>query len=219
MLDLYGVTIDEWEPYLALCRQGAMHGWWRDFGLADRGYVALEAAATRVRSFEMGLVPGLLQTPEYTRALFEAAVAPPPVEQWERQLQVRMLRQRRLYCEDDPLELVTVLDEAAVRRPVGGAEVHREQLEHLVIAAELDTVTLQIVPTEVGAHSSLYGGFTLLSFPDPDEPELAYVEHLTGSSHIEKAGVVERCSMAFERLRTVALSPAESLDLVERLIT
>jgi transcriptional regulator with XRE-family HTH domain len=218
MLDLYGVTVDQWAPYEALCRQAAMRGWWRDFGLDDRGYVGLEAAANRVREFEMTLLPGLLQTAEYARALFEAATVPLPEEQREREVQVRLIRQRRLYSMDEPLELEAVIDEAALRRQVGGPTVHRAQLEQLVITAELDTVTLQVVPTEFGAHPSLGGGFALLSFADPDEPDVVYVEHLTGSSHIEKAEVVARCTLAFDRLRSMALSPADSMALVERLI-
>jgi transcriptional regulator with XRE-family HTH domain len=125
MLDLYGLTIDRWDPYLSLCRQARGRGWWRDYGMDDRGYVALEASANLVREFAVMSIPGLLQTEAYARALFDNAVLPLPKVQRVRQVQVRMLRQRRLYTEDDPLELVAVVDEAALQRQVGGPAVLR----------------------------------------------------------------------------------------------
>jgi transcriptional regulator with XRE-family HTH domain len=218
MLDIYGLTIDEWEPYESLCRQAAMRGWWRDFGLSDRGYVPLEAAAYRVRDFQATLVPGLLQTADYARSLFAAAAIPWPEEQREREIQVRMIRQRRLYAEDDPIELHAILDEAVLHRVVGGQRAHRAQLAQLVIAAELDTVTIQVVPFGIGARPGMDGAFSVLSFPDPDEPDVAYVEYMTGALHIDKAERVQRCIVTFEQLRSLALSPADSIALVERLI-
>jgi transcriptional regulator with XRE-family HTH domain len=219
MLDLYQVPVSEWEPYLQLCRQSRARGWWRDFGLDDRGYVALEAGACRVREFSLTAVPGLLQTAEYARGLFTSAAAPLNEERRERQIEVRMIRQRRLYLEDDPIELVAVVDESVLRRPVGGPAVLRDQLEHLVIVAELDTVTLRVLPTGAGGHPGLDGGsFALLSFPDPEEPDLTYVEHVSGAIHIERAEEVARSRLIFERLCAAALPPAESTQLVERLI-
>ena len=217
MLDLYDAGA-EWGEMLDLARLARHRGWWRAYGLDDRGYVPLEASASGVREFTLTAVPGLLQTPEYARALFSSRLVPADAEQRDRDVEVRMVRQRQLYAEEKPLELAAILDESVLHRPVGGPKVLCGQLEHLLIAAELDTVTLQVLPTGAGAHPGLDGGFTLLTFGDLGEPDLAYVEHITGSVHLEKVEDVSRCSLAFDRLRSTALSPADSMVLLERLI-
>jgi transcriptional regulator with XRE-family HTH domain len=216
MLDLYDAG-DRWEELLALARLARQPGWWRTYGLDDRGYVPLEAAASLVRQFNPMVVPGLLQTPEYARALFRTVLVPMDDEQREREIEIRSIRQRRLLAEEHPLELAAILDESVLHRPVGGPKVLRGQLEHLLMAAELDTVTLRVLPTAVGEHAGLDGGFILLSFGDLDEPDIVYIEPVTGSVHIDKAEVVDRCRVVFDRLRTAALSPADSMALLERL--
>ncbi|MBO0849252.1 MAG: helix-turn-helix domain-containing protein [Pseudonocardia sp.] len=215
MLDLYGVS-ESWEPMLALSRLAKQPGWWRAYGLNDRGYVPLEASATLVREFNPMVVPGLLQTPEYARALSGMAVLPMSDERVERDVEVRTIRQRRLLAENHPLELETIMEESVLHRPIGDAKVLRAQLEHLLMMAEVDTVTLRVLPTGIGAHPGLDGGFILLSFADLDEPDIVYVEPLTGSLHIDRAQVVTRCRLAFDRLRSAALDPADSMALVER---
>lgn len=215
MLDLYGAS-EGWDQMLALTRLAREPGWWRQYGLNDRGYVPLEASATLVREFNPMVVPGLLQTPEYARALSGMAVVLMSDGRVERDVEVRTIRQRRLLAEDHPLELETIMDETVLHRPIGDAKVLRAQLEHLLMMAEVDTVTLRVLPTDVGAHPGLDGGFILLSFADLDEPDIVYVEPLTGSLHIDRAQVVTRCRLAFDRLRSAALDPADSLALVER---
>jgi hypothetical protein len=184
--------------------------------LNDRGYVPLEASATLVREFNPMTIPGLLQTPEYARALSGMAVIPMSDERVERDVEVRSVRQRRLLAEERPLRLDAVVEESVLHRPIGDAKVLRAQLEHLLIMAEVDTVTLRVLPTDLGAHPGLDGGFTLLSFADLDEPDIVYVEPLTGSLHIDRVPVVTRCRLAFDRLRSAALDPADSMALVER---
>lgn len=219
MLDMFGVPVDEWEPYLQLCRQSRKRGWWRDFGLDDRGYVGLEAGASLVREFSLTAVPGLLQTADYARALFDSAMVPMSDATRERQIAVRAIRQRRLRIEDNPLKLVAIVDESVLRRPVGGVAVLQAQLEHLVIMSEVDTVTLRVLPTALGAYSGMdTGTFLILTFPDMAEPDLVYVEYVSGSMHIERAGEVDQSRLTFNRLRSAALSPADSVALLERLI-
>ncbi len=133
----------------------------------------------------------------------------------EREITVRMIRQKRLTSDEDPLELVAVVEEAALRRPVGGRSVMRAQLERLVAAASLDTVTFQVLPTAVGAHAGIGGAFTLLSFDGLGEPDMAYVEHPMGAVHLEKDEDVARARVVFDHLRSAALGPAESVALVE----
>jgi hypothetical protein len=216
MLDLYDVGGDRWTELVALAREAAQRGWWRAYGLDDRGYVPLEAAATRVDDFTVTYVPGLLQTADYARALFTASWKRRSAEKLERDVLVRMIRQERLTDTEDPLELVAVVDEAVLLRPVGGPAVMRAQLRHLVEAAALDAVTLQVLPTSVGAHAALDGAFTVLHFDGLDEPDVAYVEHPMGAVHIEKAEDVAGARLAFDRVRSVALSPADSVAFVER---
>lgn len=217
MLDLYNAP-EDWSRLISLARLARQRGWWRGYGLDDRGYVPLEASATLVREFNVTVVPGLLQTAEYARALFGSKLVSATEQEHDREVQVRMVRQRRLSAGDNPLEFVAILDESVLHRPVGGPVVLRGQLESLVTAAELDTVTLHVLPTQVGEHPGLDGGFTLLGFGDLREPDLAYIEHVAGSVHLEKDEEVSRCTLAFERLRSAALSPSDSVELIERVL-
>jgi hypothetical protein len=216
MLDLYDVGGDRWGELVALAREATQRGWWRRYGLDDRGYVPLEAAATRVHDFTVTYVPGLLQTADYARALFQGSARQRSAEALEREITVRMIRQERLADAEEPLELVAVVDETVLRRPVGGVAVMRAQLRHLVEATAMDTVTLQVMPTALGAHSGLDGAFTVLNFDGLDEPDMAYVEHPLGAVHIEKEQDVTRARLVFDRVRSAALSPADSVALVER---
>jgi hypothetical protein len=216
MLDLLDVGGDRWGEFVALARAAAQRGWWRRYGLDDKGYVPLESAATRVDDFTLTYVPGLLQTADYARALFEGSARERSAEVLERALAVRMIRQERLTDPEEPLELVAVIEEAALRRPVGGPAVMCAQLRRLIAAAALETVTLQVLPTAVGAHAGIDGAFTVLHFHGLGEPDMAYVEHPMGAVHIEKEQDVAGARLAFERVRSAALSPADSIRLIER---
>jgi transcriptional regulator with XRE-family HTH domain len=217
MLDLYDAP-ERWTELIELTRLAKKPGWWRAYGLGDRGYVPLEAAAVTVREYTLTLIPGLLQTADYARAVLRSGVVPLTDEQLERDVEVRLHRQRRLYTEDDPLQLTVVIDESVLHRPIGGRSVFHAQLDYLLIAAELDTVTLQVLPADVADRPGWDGTFTLLGFPELDEPDLAYVEYITGAAHIEDPKDLTRCRLAFDRLRSAALSPADSMALLERLV-
>jgi hypothetical protein len=224
VLDVYEVVDGRREELIELCRRSREPGWWRAYrprdrtkAIQDRGYVPLEAGANRVHEFNMTIVPGLLQIPAYSHALFDAAAVPMDEADRVRQVEARMIRQRRLFTEQDPLELVAVLDESVLHRPVCGPTVLHDQLDHLVMVAELDTVTLQVLPTTTGAHPGLCGSFVLLSFADPDEPDLAYTEYVAGATHSEDPDAVRRCRITFDRVQAAALSPADTLALLERL--
>ncbi|HXV93087.1 MAG TPA: helix-turn-helix transcriptional regulator [Pseudonocardia sp.] len=216
MLDLYDAGGERWTELTEPARQCHQKGWWRAFGLDDQGYVPLEAEATLVRDFLPLYIPGLLQTAEYARAVFHTAVDPLTPAQIDRYVRVRVRRQQRLTAEDDPLELVAIVDQAALHRLVGGRDVMRAQLAHLIEASALPTVTLQVVPWEAGAHAGMSAGISLLRFGDLDMPDLAYTENPIGSIHMEKEGDVARAARTFDRLRSQALSPADSVGLVRR---
>ena len=215
MLDHYGVGGETWTELIELTREARRPGWWRAYGLDDKGYLPLEAEATLVRDFTMTLVPGLLQTEDYARALFDASAANWTVEENVRAVTVRMIRQKRLTSDEDPLELVAIVDESVLRRPVGGPAVMRAQLERLAAAAALDSVTFQVLPTGVGAHAGMSGGFTVLSFDGLGEPDMAYVEYPMGALHLEQEEKVARARLVFDHLRSAAYGPAESIAFVE----
>jgi transcriptional regulator with XRE-family HTH domain len=215
MMDIFGVGGERWGEILELTREASAKGWWRAYGLDDQGYVPLEAEASAVREYTVGHVPGLLQTADYARAVFEAAQVLRSEETFKRIVAVRMIRQERLTSTERPLQLQALIEEAVLHRPIGGSGVLRDQLAHLLVAAAFDTVTVQVLPTAVGAHPGTDGAFTVLSFEGLGEPDMAYVEHPLGSVHIEKEQDVDRAKMLFGYLRSVALSPAESAALIE----
>jgi hypothetical protein len=134
----------------------------------------------------------------------------------ERDVTVRMIRQERLTSVERPLQLHALIEESALHRPVGGPTIMRDQFARLVTTAALDTVTLQVLPTGIGAHPGIDGAFTVLSFEGLGEPDTAYLEHPVGSVHVEKDEDVTLARLVFDHLRTVAHSPAESVALIER---
>lgn len=216
MLDLYDMGGGNWDDLVTLARETRQRGWWRAFGLGDNSYVGFEAEASIVHDFTLGYVPGLLQTADYARALFVAA----PIRRAETEITdhvtVRMIRQDRLSSADYPLDLVAVIDETVLRRPVGGAAVLQAQVRHLAEAAALDAVTLQVLPTDAGVHPGLASGFTILGFGDLGEPDMAYVEHSLGALIMDKEDDVARARLAFDRVQADALDPADSLALIRR---
>ena len=216
MLDLYDVGGDRWTEIVDLTRQARQKGWWRAYGIRDQGYLGLETDAAVVHEYQLAYVPGLLQTEDYMRALFQSSRRCPTKAEIDRDVQVRLLRQRRL-TEQTGLELVAVVDESALHRPIGGVEVMKAQLRHMVARAALPSVCLQVLPASLGVHSGLNGSFIVLGFTDPDEPEVAYIEHTAGALHLEKEAQVRACRLVFDRLRSEALSLEDSATLIERL--
>jgi hypothetical protein len=215
MLDLYEAA-DQWTELVELAREANQRGWYRAYGLGDHSYVGYETEAVQVQEYAAGFVPGLLQVADYAKALFLATPIRRSAAELEREIAVRMIRQRRLTAAENELRLVAVVAEGVLRNPVGGPAVLGAQLEHLLIAAELDNVSLQVLPAGVGAHAALASGFYVLSFGDIGEPDMAYVEHALGAVHLEKEAEVSLARLAFDQLRSLALAPAESLALVER---
>jgi transcriptional regulator with XRE-family HTH domain len=217
MLDIYDVGGARWNELLDLAREAQQPGWWRAYGLGNTSYIAFETEASRVQVFTLGYVPGLLQTADYARALMRAVPVRRTEEQLDNEVAARMYRQQRLTSAEKPLELVTVIDESALERPVGGPGVLRGQLEQITMLAELDTVTLRVLPSAVGAHAGLASSFTILSFGGLGEPDMAHVEHTIGALILDKAEEVARAKVAFECVLSDALDPVASLELVHRL--
>lgn len=196
-------------------RKAVPPGWWTKYGIQDHGYFGMETEAAHVREFSLINVPGLLQTKDYTRALLGAGMDR-TATQLANQVEARHIRQRRLVDDQDALHLTAVVDESALRRQVGGAEVMVAQLRHLIAAADWPTVTLQVVPHSAGAHASMDGAFTIVTFPGMD-PDILYVSYPTGATLVERPAEVQVATVMFDRVRSLALSPSESVRLIERI--
>lgn len=217
MLEIYGVTGAERDELIQIAREARQKGWWHPYSTVLTGaYVGLEAAAGSIRAYEQQVVPGLLQTEEYARALIRAARPDITAEEVEKRVRVRRNRQS-LLSQDDPIDLWVVLDETVVSRPVGGDAVMRAQLEYLVKAADLPNVTLQILPFEAGAHAGMDGTFTILDFPEPGDPAVVYAENATGGLFLEKPEELQKYVFIFDHIRAAAMRPEESVDLIAKL--
>jgi DNA-binding XRE family transcriptional regulator len=222
LLDLYQVDDpQEVADTLALAREANHPGWWQHYGDVlpawFRAYVDLESAASLIRTYEGQFVPGLLQTDDYIRAVVQGAHLDHTAEDVGRRVRLRMARQTVLTREQPP-RLWAVIDEAALRRPVGGREVMRGQLERLVDATKLANVTLQILPFGSGAHPAMAGSFSILRFGDQELPDVVYLEHLTGASYLEKRDEVERYLDIMEILCVEAERPDRTVELLERIL-
>ncbi|TDQ01320.1 helix-turn-helix domain-containing protein [Labedaea rhizosphaerae] len=213
MMDLY----DHYEPdLLDAVREAAKPSWFTSYGVQDMGYTDAETEACRVLTYAGMQLPGLLHTENYIRAQFDSAQRRRSAKEVDNDLAVRRIRQQRLTSEDNPLELVAVIDEAALWREIGGPAVLREQLDHLIMMAELPSVTLQVLPLRTCPPSGLGGGFNLLGFTGPGEPDLLYHEYVTGALHIEDQEEVQAAKLVFDSLRGEALNPADSVALIEQ---
>jgi transcriptional regulator with XRE-family HTH domain len=218
MLEMYGVTDPSQRQVLVdMAREGHRKGWWAAYDdVLPSGFdifVGLEAETTGIRSYENSVVHGLLQTQDYARAVLRELQPRQTAEQVDRQVDLRMARQRRL--EEDPaLDLWVIHDEAVIRRTVGGAAVMRGQLARLLEVAARPGMTLQVLPFESGAHAGLGGPFSILEFADRSDSRVAHVESVGGFIYMEKEREVRACSDAFDRLRAAALAPGASADLI-----
>ncbi|MGH3863309.1 helix-turn-helix domain-containing protein [Actinokineospora sp.] len=214
MLDVYGLVSTDWPPYLAMWERAKEKGWWHTYGIPNRGYVPLEAQASEIRSFQLGMVHGLLQTEGYVRAVFTGAADPARHTPASVARGVEIRRRQRRVTADEPLRLHSIVDHTALRRDL---PCMQEQLAHIVMVAELENVTFQVIPPGIGAHAGLSGSFTVLSFPSPADPAIVYVEHIAGSVEVEKEQEVRSARLAFDQLASLALSHDESVRLVDRM--
>jgi transcriptional regulator with XRE-family HTH domain len=221
LLTLYGVTdSEERAALLNLAREANTPGWWHAY--SDilptwlEAYVGLEAAASVLRTYEVQLVPGLLQTEEYTRALIRQGSAVTE-EEIVRRGELRASRQEILRRPDAP-QLWAVVDEGALRRPVGGAEIVREQLKHLIEVTDHPAVTLQVLPFEAGAHAAMGGPFTILRFAEPDLADVVYIEQLTSALYLDKPVEVDSYLEVMEQLCLQAEPATNTADILSQIL-
>lgn len=219
LLDLYGIGGAEKEGLIQLARDARQPGWWHSFRdvLPDpyQVFIGLEAGAETVRTFEPIMVPGLLQTPDYARAMIRGGPQELDPDEVERRVEVRTARQQILRRPDRP-RLWAVLDEAVLHREVGGPATMKQQLRHLVESAEQGRTTVQVVPFKAGAHAGATGPFVVLDFTEPTDPTVVYLESLPEGLYLEGAGDVARYTLAFDRLLAAALHPDDSVALIQR---
>jgi len=218
LTQFYDVGSPHAEALEHLRRESGKRGWWVQYGedVPDwfEGYLGMETSAAEIWTYEPELIPGLLQTPEYVRAV-TLATQPSGTDQPDRFAEVRVARQKRLTDDDDPLILRAVINEAVLRREVGGPEVFGAQLDRLAEAAALPNVSVRLLPFSTQEHPSMLGGFTCLRFPQ--EPlNVAYVEYDGGAIYIERPRRVERFADTFERLADLALTERETTERLDQ---
>jgi transcriptional regulator with XRE-family HTH domain len=219
LLTLYGVTDPaERAEFLELARNANAPGWWHRY--ADllpnwfETYLGLEQAASVIRTYELQWVPGLLQTRDYARAVTSLAVT--GVEEIERRVELRMRRQQ-LLTEPGAPTLWAVVDEAALRRSIGGPDLAREQLDHLLEVNEWSNVSLQIAPLSYGGHPAAGGPFTLLRFAQPDLPDIVYLEQLTSALYLDKRSDVEHYALVMDRLVAQVEPPNRTAAILSKI--
>ncbi|WP_433431604.1 helix-turn-helix domain-containing protein [Nonomuraea sp. CA-141351] len=218
LLTLYGVVDKQARSaVLDLVATANEPGWWHRFNDVlptwFQAYVGLEEAAARIRTYEVQFVPGLLQTKEYARAVVTAGSAGIGAEEISRRVDLRLERQRMFERPDGPV-FWAVIDEAALRRPIGGFEVMRAQIEHLIELMRQPKITIQIMPFSFGGHSAEGGAFSILRFPDSDLPDVVYVEQLASALYLDKREDVDRYTEVMERLCAVSTTPDETVGLL-----
>lgn len=222
LLTRYGMTdVEERDAVLGAARLASVPGWWRAYGDALPGwlatYVDLEDAAQLIRTYELQLVPGVLQTEEYARAVISRGLASSPPDVIEDRVRLRMSRQQLLTRDGAP-DVWVVLDEAVLRRMVGGARVMREQLEHLIDTAKTPNVTVQILPFSAGLHAADGGAFTLLRFAEPELPDVVYVERLVNGVLLDRREDVDRYTAAMNQLCVESATPDDTVEILTGLL-
>ncbi len=220
LLELYGVDEPGFRHTLVmLARESRRRGWWHAYGdvLPERFevYLGLEPEASTLRFYQSETIPGLVQTESYARALVRAHPVPVDADELERRVELR-LRRQELLLRDYPPQTWVVLDEAVLHRPIGGAGVLADQLDHLLKITAEGHVNVQVLPYDAGTHPGLNGSFDILEFPESDiyTQYLVHLENLTNSLYIEKAKEVQNYIHAFEQLRAAALLPDESREVI-----
>jgi hypothetical protein len=222
LLTLYGLDdADERDRLLALARDANMPGWWHRYSDVlptwFQPYLGLETAAALIRTYEVQFVPGLLQTKEYARAVVTLGHGRATTEEIERRVSLRMARQQ-LLTRPDPPQLWAVVDEAALRRPIGGNDVMRAQLETLIEATALPNVRLQVIPFMAGGHAAAGGAFSILRFPDQDLPDVVYIEQLTSALYLDKRDDVDLYAVAMETLCVEADAPDHTTEVLTSIL-
>jgi transcriptional regulator with XRE-family HTH domain len=215
LCDLYGIADEvERERMMTLAREARQPAWWQSYGLPYETYVGLEAEAIAISDFQSSVVPGLLQTADYARAGHKGAMPLLSDDEIDRRVEAKLTRQQ-LFVKPSPPTFSAVLDEAVLHRLTGGPKVMAAQLDRLIEVANQPNVTIQVIPFAVGAHPGVESNFNILEMPSPS-PGVVFAEGLIGSVYLERPEDLERYHRVYERLQTVALSPADTIGLIAK---
>jgi hypothetical protein len=218
LLECYGVDPEHREELVEFARAARKKGWWEAYSdTLAVPLVGLEVAAQRILGYEAMVVHGLLQTEDYARAQIRAHAPDISAEKVQRRVEFRMARQGLLTRETPP-ELEFILEECALRRPVGGRAVMLAQLQHLTEVATLPPVTLQVLALGVGEHAAMTGAFSVYHFADETDPDVVLLEHASSDLYLESPNQVERYHSAFDRLRAAAMSSDQSVSFLKKLV-
>jgi transcriptional regulator with XRE-family HTH domain len=214
----YGVEDpDLIENLVKLARDARQRGWWTRYQDIFRStYVGLEAEASAISTFELALIPGLLQTDDYMREIMRACMVRDP-EEMERRIEARLERQA-LLTRPNPPRLWAIIDESAIRRPVGSLDVHKRQLRKLVETESMENVKVQILPFSAGAHIGMGGSFVILDFPEAGDRSVVYQETATDCLYLEEQDNIDHYQLMFKHLGASALSIDDSIAYVSGLI-
>jgi transcriptional regulator with XRE-family HTH domain len=221
LLDLYGLEREQQADLVALLRDARERGWLHPYQseLPEQymTFIGFEGEARSSWNYESLFVPGLLQTEDYARAVITGVLPFASRDEVERRVEVRMERQEVLRNEN-PLELWGIVDEAALRRQVGGPRVMQAQARHLLDICEFPNITFQVIPLDVGAHAGMPGSFVFLQFAEAAIPNVVYVDSMAGELFLEAESDIRRYRLVFEHLRAVAASPDASRALLVSLV-
>jgi transcriptional regulator with XRE-family HTH domain len=218
MLALYGVDPQQLDSLVQLARESRQKGWWHAYSDTMQPrfatYIGLEDAAAEIRTYEVNLIPGLLQTEDYARTVINAGNLTGTQEDVERRVALRMARQPMLLSGSNPPQFWAVLDEGVLHRTVGGSGLMHLQLDHLLEIADMPNVAVQVIPFTAGAHPGMGKPFVILSFPERADPDVVYLEDLTSTLYLEDVDEIDRYNVLFNHLRATALSFEESAALI-----
>jgi transcriptional regulator with XRE-family HTH domain len=221
LLRIYGVPNDQHDSLLQLARDSRQKGWWQAYGASVEPhfatYLGMESAASELKHVNLTRIPVLLQTEDYAREVIAAGRMRPSVPEHDRMVELLLERQR--LAQANPPDVWVVLDEAALRRQVGGRDVMRAQIEHLIRLTSTPGVFLQFIPFSGGAHVAMDLPFVIMGFPDPDDPDVVCMGYQTGVLWIEDTSEVHRYNMCFHHLQASALSLDESVALMTAVLT
>ncbi|MGW7683798.1 helix-turn-helix domain-containing protein [Kribbella sp. NPDC054772] len=218
LLSFYGLDdAEERERLLALAREANNPGWWHRYGDVlpswFHSYLDLESAASMIRTYELQFVPGLLQTEEYIRATVQLGRGVVPANEVDRRVALRVGRQAVL-TNPDPARLWAVLDESALRRPIGGEKALVRQIEHLIDMTQLPHVTLQVMPFTISSNSGSAGAYSILRFAEQDLRDIVYIEHLTSALYLDKVEDLDQYTETMETLCVAAPKPNKTRDFL-----
>ncbi|MEU6645908.1 helix-turn-helix transcriptional regulator [Saccharomonospora sp. NPDC046836] len=220
LLTMYGVgDLEDRVSFLALVKQSNQPGWWQKFNefmpkwFDD--FVGLEEAASRIQTYELQFVPGLLQTEDYARAIVTHGLPENASAAEEGRVALRMRRQRLLFRPNAP-RLWAVVDESVLHRPIGGRAAHRAQLDQLLELTTMPHITVQVVPYGRSGYAA-EGAFTLLRFAEAELPNICYIEHIAGGLYLDRPDEIELIGRSLDRLAVDAETPERSRQLVMKI--